>query len=53
MTRKYWIGWSNTDDDKPEDHECFIVTNSDTLDDAVADVIYTMHDDWDMSQNDD
>jgi hypothetical protein len=36
VKRKYWIGWSQPHDKKPEDYYCIVVVNEEELMDAQA-----------------
>lgn len=46
MKRTYWIGWSDTGETKPEDHNCYHVANEEELADAVERIIDDVHEDW-------
>lgn len=45
-TRKYWVGWSNENDNRPTDWETYIVCTEDELLDAQHDGALAMADDY-------
>lgn len=46
MKRKYWLGFSDSDEHKPTEFEIFIVSNEDELQEAQSLVAERMADDF-------